>query len=163
MRRWLPSLPLAAGLAAFWLLLNDSVSPPDLLVALLVALVVPPLVLPLKPAGPRLRRPMVVARLIARVGREVVHSGLQVGASVLRSRRRASKGAFVRIPLDLRDPHGLAALAMITTVIPGTVWCELAPDASALLLHVFDLQQDEAEFVAGYKAHYEQPLKEVFG
>ena len=71
-------------------------------------------------------------------------------------------GAFVTIPLDLRDVHGLAALSMITAVIPGTVWCELAPDCSALRLHVFDLP-DEANFIAHYKADYELPLKEIFG
>jgi len=58
--------------------------------------------------------------------------------------------------------HGLAALSMITAVIPGTVWCELAPDCAALLLHVFDLE-DEAAFIAHYKADYELPLKEIFG
>ena len=28
------------------------------------------------------------------------------------------------IPLELRDPHGLAALAIIITSSPGTVWAE---------------------------------------
>jgi multicomponent K+:H+ antiporter subunit E len=67
----------------------------------------------------------------------------------------------VRIPLELRDPAALASLAIITTVVPGTVWSELALDRSALLLHVFDLE-DEAAFVVRYKSRYEQPLKEIF-
>ena len=71
------------------------------------------------------------------------------------------RAAFVTIPLDLRDANGLAALAMITTVVPGTVWSELALDRSALLLHVFDLD-DEARFVARFKARYERPLMEIF-
>jgi len=50
---------------------------------------------------------------------------------------------------------------MITAVVPGTVWCELAPDSSALLLHVFDVD-DAAEFVDHYKSRYEQPLLEIF-
>ncbi len=50
-------------------------------------------------------------------------------------------GTFVRVPLDLRDPHGLAALAAIMCVIPGTVWSELSLDRGALLLHVFDLER----------------------
>ena len=65
------------------------------------------------------------------------------------------------IPLDLRDPLGLAILAMVTTVVPGTVWCELAPDRSALLLHVWDAP-DQAAFVARFKRRYEQPLREIF-
>ena len=65
------------------------------------------------------------------------------------------------MPLDLRDAHALAALSMITAVVPGTVWCEVAPDRSTLLLHVFDLD-DEALFIAHYKARYEHPLQEIF-
>ena len=67
----------------------------------------------------------------------------------------------MRIPLELRDPSALAALATITTVVPGTVWSELAFDRSALLLHVWDLN-DEAEFIAYFKARYERPLMEIF-
>ena len=61
----------------------------------------------------------------------------------------------------LRDPLGLAALAMVTTVVPGTVWSEIALDRSALLLHVWDAD-DETAFVARFKARYEKPLREIF-
>lgn len=162
MRRWLPSLPLSAALWALWLLLNDSVAPADLLLGAVLALVAPVLAAPLRPPGPRLRRPLVLARLILRVGHDVIVSALQVGAGVLRAGRKPPHGTFVTIPLDLHDPHGLAALAIITAVVPGTVWCDLAADRSRLLIHVFDLD-DEAEFIAHYKRCYELPLKEIFG
>jgi multicomponent K+:H+ antiporter subunit E len=145
-----------------WLLLNDSVAPADLVLGGVIALVAPALVAPLKPRGPRLRKPMVLARLILRVGRDVVTSALEVAAILLRGRARPPRGSFVTVPLDLRDPQGLAALAIITAVVPGTVWCDLAVDRSRLLIHVFDLA-DEAEFIAMYKARYELPLKEIFG
>jgi multicomponent K+:H+ antiporter subunit E len=67
----------------------------------------------------------------------------------------------VVIPLELRDPLGLAVLAMVTTVVPGTVWSELALDRSALLLHVWDVHEKEA-FVSRFKARYERPLREIF-
>jgi multicomponent K+:H+ antiporter subunit E len=162
MRRWLPSLPLAAALWALWLLLNDSVAPADLLLGGIVALVAPVLVAPLKPAGPRLRKPLVLLRLVLRVGGDVVLSALQVASGVLRAGRRPPNGAFVTVPLDLRDAHGLAALAMITAVVPGTVWCALTPDRSRLVIHVFDLGE-EADFIAFYKQRYELPLQEIFG
>jgi multicomponent K+:H+ antiporter subunit E len=50
---------------------------------------------------------------------------------------------------------------MITTVVPGTVWSELALDRSVLLLHVFDLD-DEAAFIEHFKDTYERPLMEIF-
>jgi multicomponent K+:H+ antiporter subunit E len=52
-------------------------------------------------------------------------------------------------------------LALITTIVPGTVWSELAPDRSRLLLHVFD-SADDASFIAHYKTRYERPLQEIF-
>ena len=74
---------------------------------------------------------------------------------------RAPRSRFVRVPLALRDAHALAALAMITTLVPGSVWAELAPDRSALLLHVFDVD-DEAAFIEHFKTRYERPLQEIF-
>jgi multicomponent K+:H+ antiporter subunit E len=67
----------------------------------------------------------------------------------------------VVIPLELRAPVGLAALSVVTTIVPGTVWSELALDRSALLLHVWDVG-DESAFVARFKARYEAPLREIF-
>lgn len=161
MRRWLPSPLLSAALWALWLLLNDSLAPAHLLLGLLLAVVVPLLVAPLKPPGPRLHKPLVLARLVLRVAGDVVRSAVEVALGVARAGQRPPRGRFVRIPLDLHDAHGLAALAIITAVVPGTVWSELSADRGTLLIHVFDLA-DEAAFIAGYKARYELPLKEIF-
>jgi multicomponent K+:H+ antiporter subunit E len=100
-------------------------------------------------------------RLIGVVAHDVVVSNLDVGWRVLHARTKPPRGAFVRIPLDVRDANALAALAVITTIVPGTVWCELAIDRSALLLHVFDVG-DEAAFVTHFKQRYEEPLRKVF-
>lgn len=160
--RWLPSPLLSASLWALWLLLNDSVHPAHLLLGLVVGLVAPLLAAPLRPRGARLRNPRLLVRLIVNVGGDVVRSALVLARAVLRGDRRPPRGAFVRVPLDLQDAHGLAALAIITAVVPGTVWTELAADRGTLLIHVFDLEGDEAAFIAGYKARYELPLKEIF-
>ncbi|MBZ8141512.1 Na+/H+ antiporter subunit E [Rubrivivax gelatinosus] len=161
MKRWLPAPLVSIGLFGMWLLLRPSFTPGSLALGLLLALLMPKLMSPLRPPAGPVRRPLVVLRLVAVVGTDVVKSALDVGRGVLRSGRQPPRGTFVIVPLELRDVHALAALAMITTVVPGTVWCELAPDRSALRLHVFDLA-DEAEFVAHFKQRYERPLKEIF-
>lgn len=161
MKRLLPSPWLSLGLLAGWLLLTRSFSLGQFLLGLAVAVGFPLLMAPLRPGPGPLRRWGVLVRLILRVGRDVVRSALLVGAGVLRSSSNPPRGTFVVVPLDLRDNHALAALSMITAVVPGTVWSELAPDHSALLIHVFDLE-DEAAFIAHYKADYELPLKEIF-
>jgi multicomponent K+:H+ antiporter subunit E len=162
MKRWFPAPLLSAGLFALWLLLSRSLGLGSLLLGLLLAWVLPLLARPLRPAGPPVRRPLLLARLILRVGGDVVRSGLDVARGVLRAGRTPPRGRFVVVPLELRDEHALAALAMITAVVPGTVWCELSTDRSRLLLHVFDLD-DEAGFIAHYRTCYEQPLKEILG
>lgn len=161
MKRWFPSPLLSAALFAMWLVLNDSVSPGHLFLAALCGWLAPVLVAPLKPPGPGVRRPLRLARYILQVGGDVVLSALEVAAGILRRQDRAPRGGFVAVPLDVHDGHALAALAIVTTVVPGTVWSELAADHSAVLIHVFDLK-DEAEFIAFYKTRYELPLKEIF-
>jgi multicomponent K+:H+ antiporter subunit E len=161
MRRWLPSALLSVALATMWLALNRSVSPGHVLLGVVLGLLLPWLLAPLRPTPSPLRRPRVIARLVLRVGADVVVSALQVARGVLVARDEAPRARFVVVPLDLHDVHGLAALAVITTVVPGTVWAELAPDRSALLLHVFDVD-DDAAFVDRFKARYERPLLEIF-
>jgi multicomponent K+:H+ antiporter subunit E len=161
MKRLLPAPLLSTALFALWLLLNRQLAPGHLLLAALLAILVPLVCAPLRPLPVRVRRPGVALRLVGIVARDVVVSNFDVAWGVLRAGRRPPRSAFVRIPLDLRDANGLAALAVITTIVPGTVWSELALDRSAFLLHVFDLD-DEAAFVAHFKARYERPLMEIF-
>jgi len=104
---------------------------------------------------------LAALRLIGIVAFDVVRSALHVAHGILGARRRPPRARFVVVPLDLRDVHALAALALITTIVPGTVWSELAPDRSRLLLHVFD-SADDPSFVAHYKERYERPLQEIF-
>jgi multicomponent K+:H+ antiporter subunit E len=103
----------------------------------------------------------VIIRLFFVVGRDVIASNLQVAWGVLTCGTRPPRSRFIKIPLDLRDANGLAALSMITTVVPGTIWSELALDRSILLLHVFDLE-DEVSFIEHFKTTYERPLMEIF-
>jgi multicomponent K+:H+ antiporter subunit E len=162
MKRWVSAPLLSAGLFALWLLLNQSLGLGQLLLGAVIAIVMPVLMAPLRPAAGPLRHPGLLLLLILRVGIDVVMSALAVGRGVLRAGQTPPRGRFVVVPLELRNAHALAALAMITTVVPGTVWSELAPDRSALLLHVFDLD-DDAAFTADFKQRYERPLLEIFG
>jgi len=161
MKRWIPSPMLSVALFVVWLLLNQSLEAATLIAALLLSIAVPLLTRSLRPAAVRVRRPGVALRLAGRVGLDMLQSALDV-ARLLLTRRSARIGSkFVRIPLDLRDPNGLAVLAMIMCLTPGTAWGEVSFDRSMLLIHVFDLD-DEAAFAALIKERYERPLMEIF-
>ncbi len=163
MKRLFPSPLLSVSLFVLWLVLARTASVGHLIIAAVVAIGMPLLTRPLRPLPVRIRRPVTLVRLILIVGHDVLLSSIDVARGTLRRRERLPEGRFVRMPLELRDPHAIAALATITTVIPGTVWTELAGDRSWFMLHVFDLHEDEVdEYVVRYKARYERPLKEIF-
>jgi len=161
MKRLFPAPWLSLALWLLWLVLNASVSAGHMLLGAALGFVAPLMMRPLRPRPIRIRRPWVMLRLFLLVGRDVLASNLLVAWSVLNAGRRPPRSRFIKVPLDLHDANGLAALSMITTVIPGTVWSELALDRSVLLLHVFDLE-DEASFIAHFKTTYERPLMEIF-
>jgi multicomponent K+:H+ antiporter subunit E len=159
--RVVPAPLTSAALLAVWLVLARGVSAGQILLGLLLALVVPLLTRSLRSTTVRVRRPLVVVRFILRVGHDVILSSFQVAWGVVTWRWRRPQSTFVIVPLELRDPLGLAALSMVTTVVPGTVWSELALDRSKLLLHVWDVGEQDA-FVSRFKARYEKPLREIF-
>jgi len=160
MKRLLPAPLLSAALFSLWLLLNQDLAGNTLAMAAVLAVAIPLLTAPLRPLAVRIKRPRAALALLWMVLCDAIASNIDIARSVWRP-RRPPRGAFVRIPLDLHNANGLAVLAIVTTIVPGTVWSELAIDRSALLLHVFDLD-DETAFVARYKLRYERPLIEIF-
>ncbi|MES2871811.1 MAG: Na+/H+ antiporter subunit E [Pseudomonadota bacterium] len=161
MKRLFPAPWLSLALWLLWLVLNLSLSAGNLLLGAMLAFLAPLMMAPLRPLPIRIRRPGVILKLFFLVGRDVVVSNIAVAWGVLNAGRKPPRSRFIKIPLDLRDANGLAALSMITTVVPGTIWSELALDRSILLLHVFDLD-DEVAFIQHFKTAYERPLMEIF-
>ncbi|AVQ81327.1 MULTISPECIES: Na+/H+ antiporter subunit E [Variovorax] len=161
MKRLLPSPPLSFALFVVWLLLNQSLEASTLVSAVILAIAVPLLTESLRPAAVRMRRPGVALRLSFLVTFDMLKSAYDVARLLLTRRTSGIASKFVQIPLDMRDPNGLAVLAMIMCLTPGTAWGEVSFDRSTLLIHVFDLD-DEAAFIAMIKQRYERPLMEIF-
>lgn len=161
MKRFFPAPWFSLALWALWLVLNLSLSAGHILLGALLGFLAPLMFASLRPMPVRISKPGTIVRFILRVGVDVLRSNLQVARSVWTLKSRPPRSAFVSVPLEMRDAQGLAALAMVCTVVPGTVWSELALDRSILLMHVFDLE-DEAQFIEHFKHTYERPLMEIF-
>lgn len=161
MRRILPSPLLSLGLFALWILLMQSVSAGTLALGVVLAIFWPEVTASLRPAPVHARKPLVMMRLFARVVIDMIRGNLQVAIAILTRPGRDFHSRFVRVPLDLEDPNGLAVLAMIVTFTPGTAWVQRSPDGRTLLLHVLDVA-DEATLVRLIKGRYERPLMEIF-
>lgn len=163
MKRWLPAPLLSLLLGLAWLLLNESASAGHLLLAVLAGLAVPLLTARYRVDPPRLRRPGVALRLLLRVLGDIVLSNVEVARRVL-GPEAAIRARFVWVPLTIRDPHGIVALAGIVTLTPGTLSSDLSADRRHLLVHALHCPDDAAErrLIADIQARYEAPLREIF-
>jgi len=157
-----PPTLLVIALAAIWVVLQDTLAPAQIALGVLLSLGAICAFAAARPVRPRLHRPLVALRLASRVLLDVVRSNIAVARIILGLvRDREIRSGFLEVPLDLRDPQGLAVLAAIITSTPGTIWAGLAPDGRTLTLHVLDLR-NEAQWVRTIKQRYEQALIEIF-
>jgi multicomponent K+:H+ antiporter subunit E len=161
-KRIFPWPVLSGFLLVMWLLLNQTVAVGQVLLGVILAIVLPLATASLRPLRTKVGKPGLMLRLFCVVFYDCIQSNLTVAWTILGSKAKRNNSAFVKIPLDLRDPHGLAVLAVILTAVPGTVWSELSEDRDMLTIHVLDLT-DETTSIRTIKDRYEKPLMEIFG
>jgi multicomponent K+:H+ antiporter subunit E len=151
---------MMVGLAVLWLMLKQSLSPGHIVLGLLLGAGLGWAASSLRPLQGHVRRLDLAFVLMLVVLGDIIRSNVAVAGIVLGLVRRGDlRSGFVEIPLELRDPHGLAGLAAIVTSTPGTVWVGFS--RGVLTLHVLDLR-DEAEWVRFIKERYEAPLRRIF-
>ena len=160
MRRLLPAPLISLTLLLAWLMLNQSLSAGHLVLALLFAIALPLVFGGFLVDRPRLRRPWTIVRLALRVLGDIVTANVEVARRIL-GPEAAIHPRFVWVPLDIRDPHGIATLAGIVTMTPGTLSSELTDDRRHLLVHALNVD-DEQALIASIKDRYERPLQEIF-
>lgn len=161
-RRWLPHPFMSLLLCALWLLLNQAFDLASILLGALFGMAIPLLVRRLQPLGyPRLRAPLTLLRLLGMAFVEIVRSCFNVSRIILFTQHDKVNSQFIRIPLTIRDPYGLAMLSCLINMTPGTVWVEILPERYELSLHVFDLH-DAGWWIHTIKTRYEQPLIDIF-
>lgn len=153
---------LVLGLTVLWLLLNQTLAPGQIVLGVLLGTGLSWAGSTLRPLQARIRRVDVAVVLLFVVLDDIIRSNIGVARIVLGiAGRREINTSFVDIPIELRDPHGLAVLAMIVTSTPGTVWVGVSPDGRTLRLHVLDLV-DEAYWIDLIKRRYESRLMRIF-
>lgn len=160
MRRLVPHPLLSATLFVLWLLLQNTVTPGQVLLAGLFAIAVPALTRPFWPQPQPVRRPLLLARLLARLLLDILLANLVVARLILGPVRRLNP-VFVRYPLALENEYSITILASVITLTPGTVSADVTPDRRALIVHTLNLGDEEA-LIRQIRARYEMPLKEIF-
>lgn len=160
LHRLLPRPLLSAVLGVTWLALNNTTDPAHVLLAAGIAMLLPPLVGRFLPDLPRLRAPARIVRLLLVVLGDILVANVDVAWRIL-GPSSALKPAFIQVPLELRDPLGVATLAAIVTLTPGTLSADLTGDGTGLLVHALHVD-DAARLVATIKQRYEAPLRAIF-
>lgn len=160
MRRWLPHPVTSILVLITWLVLTDPLAPPSWIMALLLAWALPWVTRRLWTHRIRVRALPRIIAYIGLVSYDVVASNFRVCWLILtRSDRLCA--VLVKVPLTIRDPYGIAALAATISYTPGTVAVDVSPDRSHLLVHVFHTT-DPGAVVRKLKARYERRLLEIF-
>ncbi len=157
----LPYPFMSAGLLLLWLVLSQSLSPGHVLLGSAIAIAGGWALAALQPPRTRVRRLAAVLQLTVLVVADIVRSNIAVARIILGLERRRWTSGFMQIPLELRNPYGLAALACIITSTPGTLWVGFDAEAGGLTIHVLDLV-DEDQWVRTIKGRYERLLLEIF-
>ena len=159
-RRWIPYPGLATALFVMWLLLTQSYSPGQLLLGIFVAMVATWAMAALRPKPSIVRNWGKLMQLGGIVAYDILRSNLAV-ARIILSHGDDRTSCFIRLRLKLRNEHALAVLALIVTATPGTAWVQFDRASGILLIHVFDLV-DEEEWIRLLKTRYESLLLKIF-
>ncbi|MGC9448079.1 Na+/H+ antiporter subunit E [Cereibacter johrii] len=161
MSRLVPYPLLSLSLLLMWLLLTRF-SLGHLILGSGIALIAGKAMAALQPARPQIRRWGSVFRLVGIVSLDIVRSNAAVALLILNGGRHgARRSDFLQIPLTLRSQPALALLAIILTATPGTAWLEHDAETGVLLIHVFDMV-DEEEWIRLIRDRYEALLLEIF-
>lgn len=160
-RRWWAHPALSLLLAAVWLLLQESLAPAQILVAIVLGLLVPRLIHGFLGPAMAPRRLGLALRFVIIVLWDIVVSNLTVARIVL-SPGSNPQPAWVRVPLRLQQPGAITLLATIITTTPGTVSCIVDDERHEILVHALDCSDPQA-LAEQIQQRYEQPLMEIFG
>lgn len=158
--RLFPYPALAAVLFVVWMLLAQSVSPGQVLLGAIVAICACWIMVALQPERVRVASWSKALRLARIVLVDILRSNLAV-AWIVASNRSTRTASFIQFDLALRNEVALTILALIITATPGTAWVQFDRATGSLVIHVFDLV-DEEGWIDLLRTRYEALLIEIF-
>ncbi|MEO5615836.1 MAG: Na+/H+ antiporter subunit E [Cypionkella sp.] len=161
MSRLFPHPMLSATLCLAWLLLAGSLSLNALLMAAILATLIPFATQAYWPSRPKIRHPLRLISYIALVLYDVIIANIQVARIILFMPAYLIKSAWITVPVDLPCPEAIALLAGTITLTPGTLTAEFSADNKVLLIHALHAPDPDATR-AEIKSRYESRLQRIF-
>lgn len=157
--RWFPHPFVSFLVFLCWLMLSHSLDLTDLLLAMLLAIIIPRLVRPFIARTPHIHW-IPAIKLIFVVLWDIVVSNFRVAKMVLGPIDQLHP-KWYRIPLDTEHEQVNTLLAMIITTTPGTVSAGIDQERGDILVHALSSEDTEMD-IREIKNRYEQPLIEIF-
>lgn len=160
----MPFLPMpfhSLLLFVVWLLMNNSISPGQIVLGWFFAITIPLLVNGMRDEHPKLKKPWLAVRYFAMVLKDIFVANIQVAALVLGPLRKLQPG-FVAVPIDLSSDVGITVLASTVSLTPGTVSVEVSEDKQWLYVHALHLE-NEQDLINEIQQRYQRPIKEILG
>ena len=161
MRRLYPHPILSLTLVLLWFLLVNRLALGSLLMALILATLIPLLSARWWPDRPVIRRPLALVSYGILVLWDVLVANFQVARIILFLPADRIRSAWICVPLDLTSPEAISLLAGTITMTPGTLTADVAADGRALLIHSLHAPDPDA-IRDEIKTRYESRLKRIF-
>lgn len=143
-----------------WLLLNNTIAPGHLVLAALLAIIIPWLTSGMQDPQPKIRKPLIGIRYLLMVVGDIIKANFEVAVLVIGPSKKLDP-AFIPVPLNIRHEFPITILASTVSLTPGTVSAEISEDKRWLYVHVLHLTDKDA-LITLIKQRYEQPLMEIF-
>ncbi len=161
MRRLFPHPVLSLLLVLTWFLLVNKLAVGSLVMALVLATLIPLATHAYWPHKPRVKSLRLLAAYVALVVWDVILANIAVAKIVLFMPRDRIRSRFITVPITLKSPEAIALLAGTITMTPGTVTADMNGDGTALLIH--SLHAPDPDVVRDdILTRYESRLKRIF-
>lgn len=160
-QRFLPHPLTSLAIFVLWMLLAETPSIGNLLVALFLALLLPWLMTGFWRDRVVIVRPLLAVRLLCVFIFDILVANMAVARLVLGPTDKLQP-QFVEVPLDVHDTFVATLLASVLALTPGTVSVDVDRERWVLLLHALHVE-DAGSLIASVKGRYEAPMKEIFG
>lgn len=158
--RLLPHPLLTLVLIGLWLALLNGYSVGGLLVGIVLGMIIPIYTAHFWPDRPIIRKPLNIISFICILIFDVIVANIQVAYLILFRPSSKLRTRWITVPLDLKTPEGITALAGTITLTPGTISSDLSADGRSLLVHCLDVES-EADLIDRIKVRYERRIKAI--
>ena len=159
--RLFPHPYLSFTLVLLWFLLVNDWKLGSLVLALILATLIPLLTSHWWPDRPTIRRPFGLLAYALLVLWDVIVANFHVARIILFLPARHIRSAWIAVPLDLTSPEAISLLAGTITMTPGTLTADLSADGRALLVHSLHAPDPDA-IRDEIKTRYEARLQRIF-